>query len=90
MTDKQRQINELEKLLSLFETEGWLLLQQDITETYNSTLGAAPSSCVDSDKWQFTRGQLDALARMKNLEIYTRNVYDSLTEEYIEDTDADL
>ena len=81
---------ELEKLLSLFDTEGWLLLKGDLISMHNDILTAAPTSCIDSDKWHFARGQLDALRRLSNLEDYTRNLYDDLTAEKFEDTDADL
>jgi hypothetical protein len=61
--DKQTQ-QEYEDLLEMFNKDGWALYSKEIEDLYNDLKDTAHTQCTTNDKWQFRRGQLEALGRL--------------------------
>ena len=84
MTDELQQY--YDKLLELFGTEGW---QVFVEEAKNSLTGLVESSsidCIDNDKWQYRRGEINKLHQIVNYENFIRQSMDSHEENFDEDS----
>lgn len=62
MKTLEQQQRELDDLVDLCASKGWKVFVQQIQDMHTRSTLSASSQCDTNDKWQFRRGELNALS----------------------------
>jgi hypothetical protein len=69
--------NDYNDYVSLFESDGWKLLIESISELERAITEGSVDNCPTNESWQYTRGQLHQLRSMLGYENFIKVSYEN-------------